>query len=240
MKILRQGLLGSLLVFGTFGCSDDGGDDGDIDAAVVIDAAPSGSDAYVPPDNTVGSSDDTTFNHPDSTTDLFDLVDRLNEEGPPYYNARVHGCPKVQYTTMGNLLASRGVDLNTTGETQAGFMWATSDQALGAPNYGARARENAKLTTASAAKLFDIFVQAAPEIIAAMPTVPECQVGGQGIEMFNANNTCTIDGITCLIGVPAKLGHIDLCNNIVNAASDTTKGKYIAVAALLAAANTCE
>ena len=244
MKILQRVCWASLLVFGLSACGGGGGDDGDPnhDAGVDIDAAPvvDPGDDDPPGNGTVGSSDETTFNHPDSAADLFEIIDRLTQEGPPSYRSRVHGCPKIRYQTIGNLLASRGVDLQTTGETQAGNMWATSDQALGSANYAARSRENPTLTTASAAKLFDIFVQAAPEIIAAMPTLPACTVGGQGTEMFNVGGSCTSDGITCLIGQPATLGHIDLCNNIVNQASTQAKGQVIAVAALLAAANTCE
>jgi hypothetical protein len=237
---ITKALMPSLLVFALWACG--GGGNSNIDAA-VHDAAPGNADA-APDDTPTGGStvgtDESTFNHPNSAQDIYDIIDRLLNEGPAYYNARVHGCPKVKYTTMGNILASRGVDLNAAGETQAGNMWAQSDQALGAPNYSARARENAKLTTASAAKLFDIFVQAAPEIIAAMPTLPACTVGGQPTEMFNANGNCTIDGISCLIGTPATLGHVDLCNNVVNQASTPEKGQHIAVATLLAAANTCE
>ena len=241
MKTLQSILCASLLVFAA--CSDDGtGGDPPVDIDAGADAAASADALNTdPPGNgTVGSDTDTTFNHPDSTADLFDIIDRLAEEGPAYYASRVHGCPKIRYTTIGNLLASRGVDMDAMGETQAGKMWADSDQALGVPNYAARARENANLTTASAAKLFDIFVQAAPEIIAAMPSLPACTVGGQPTEMFNAGGSCTIDGITCLIGVPATLQHLSACNTIINQATTPEKGRNIAVAALLAAANTCE
>ncbi|HLU66068.1 MAG TPA: hypothetical protein VKZ63_07320, partial [Kofleriaceae bacterium] len=149
-------------------------------------------------------------------------------------------CPKIRYRTLGNLLASRGVNLAATDPAAAGAMYTGSDQALGAPNYGARARENLSLTTASASKLFDIFVQAAPEIIAAMPTLPACSVGGVGATMFNDSNQCTVDGITCLIGAPATAEHVVLCNETVARASDPEKGKRMAVALLAAAAHTCE
>lgn len=241
MKTLQSILCASLLVFAA--CGDDSGDDGNepaVDAAAAVDA-PTPIDPPEPPGNgAVGSNPDTTFNHPTSTADLFDLVDRLQQEGPPFYASRVHGCPKIRYATIGNILASRGVDMQATGETDAGFMWANSDQALGVANYAARNRENSNLTTASAAKLFDIFVQAAPEIIAAMPTLPACTVGGQPTEMFNAGGSCTVDGVSCLIGVPATLAHVSACNTIINQASTPAKGRVIAVAALLAAANTCE
>lgn len=192
-----------------------------------------------PPGASAGD-DDNTYDHPDAIPDIWELLDRMQEEGPPEYSSRVHSCPKLRYQTLGAVLVSRGVNLDTAGEIQAGFMYRNSDQALGAPNYDARSRENLELTTASASKLFDIFVQAAPEIIAEMPNRPQCTVGGVGARMFNDFDQCTPDGITCLIGVPATAGHLDLCNEIVQRASTPEIGKHIAVAALLAAAHTCE
>jgi hypothetical protein len=43
-----------------------------------------------------------------------------------------------------------------------------------------------------------------------------------------------------LIGTPAQAAHLDFCNITVSSASDPATGKRIAVAALLAAAYTCE
>lgn len=184
--------------------------------------------------------EDNTYDHPDVMPDVWELLERMQEEGPPKYQSRVHSCTKVRYRTIGNVLASLGVELGAEGEIAAGNMWSTSDQALGAPNYGARTRENSELTTASASKLFDIFVQAAPEIIGAMPGLDSCTVGGVPTEMFNDLDQCTPDGISCLLGVPATPGHVELCNEMVGRASDAERGKIIAVATLLAAGHTCE
>jgi hypothetical protein len=146
----------------------------------------------------------------------------------------------MKYDTIGRVLASRGVDITNGTALSAGQIYTSSDQALGVANYAARQRENLELTTAAAGKLFDIFVQAAPEIIANLPNRPECQVGGVGAVIFNASNQCDADGITCLLGVPATASHIELCNLTVSRASDVETGKKMAVAALLAAAHTCE
>jgi hypothetical protein len=183
--------------------------------------------------------EDNTFDHPDTQPDIWELYERMQEEGPPKYTARVHSCPKVRYRTLGNLLTSRGVDLAGGADT-AGSSYMTSGQALGRPNYGARKRENLDLTTASASKLFDIFVQAAPEIITTMPSRPECMIDGVGATMFNDLGQCSADGITCLLGVPATAAHLELCNATVTNASDPTKGKAMAVALLAAAGHTCE
>jgi hypothetical protein len=183
---------------------------------------------------------DNTFDHPDTQPDIWELLQRMQEQGPPRFTSRIHSCPKIRYRTLGNLLASRGVNLAAEDALAAGSIYRSSEQALGGPNYGARSRENLDLTTASASKLFDIFVQAAPEIIAAMPGLPRCSIGGQGTRMFNDLDQCTIDGITCLIGVPATASHIEICNQTVARASDPDKGKRMAVALLAAAAHTCE
>ena len=117
--------------------------------------------------------------------------------------------------------------------------------ALGVANFDARMGESYFYTISSATKVLDIFVQAAPEIIANMPNRPECQVGGVGAVLFNDQNQCEADGITCLIGVPATASHIELCNLMVKQANpndlkDVANKRALTVAALLSAANTCQ
>jgi hypothetical protein len=192
------------------------------------------------PEGNASGGEENTYDHPGTNIDPFELLERLRTEGPARYSARVHSCPKMRYDTMGSILASRGVNLANTTAMSAGRLWRESDQALGAPNFAARQREARELSTATASKLFDIFAQAAPEIIAAMPNRAECTVAGVGTEMFNASNQCTTDGIACLLGVPATPSHLELCNLSIQNASDVDKGKLIAVASLLAAAHTCE
>ena len=208
-------------------------------SAVMPDPGP---EPFVPPTAPAGTSgnEETTFDHMNELeVDPFELLDRLAEEGPADFSARLHSCPKMRYLTIGRVLSGLGVDLNG-GAGSAGASWAGSDQALGAPNYEARVAESADLTTASAAKLFDIFVAAAPEIIANLPSVERCQIGGIGTSMFDDTGSCTLDGITCVMGQPAELAHVDLCNRTISSASTPEVGRIIAVAALAAAAHTCE
>ncbi len=192
------------------------------------------------PEGNASGGTDNTFDHPGTNVDPFELLERAKNEGPPRYAARVHKCPKMQYGTLGRVLASRGVDLGAAGALSAGRLYADGDQALGAPNYGARQREGRELSTATASRMFDIYVQAAPEVIANLPNRDECKVAGVGARIFNDANQCTADGITCLIGVPATAQHLEICNLTVSRASNVDKGKRIAVATLLAAAHTCE
>lgn len=186
-------------------------------------------------------SEETTFDHDNTTSvDPFELLERLEEEGPNEVRSRFHSCPKIRYRTIGRILGSRGVDMAKGGDFDAAKLYAEADQALGVANYGARIPETTDLTTASAAKLFDIFVAAAPEIIANMPTRTECMVGGVGARLFNDDGQCLPDGIACLTGLPAGPAHLELCNSFVANAPSIDEGKIIATAALAAAAHTCE
>jgi len=160
--------------------------------------------------------------------DPFDTAASLEEQGPPRYTSRLHGCPKMRYATLGNVLASRGVDLSSSEYT-------TSAQALGAPNYPARIRENIDLGLATSAKIFDIYIQAAPQIIAAFPPAA-CS----GAQLFDASGKCVARGLSCLLGVPATQTHVDICNATIARAADVQSGRTLAVAVLLSAAHTCE
>lgn len=213
-----------------FGCSV-GGEPGDEEIDPIDEETPD-------PQDTSGG-EDNTFEHPDGP-DIWDYLQRLAEEGPPSFSARMHSCPKMTYSRIGNILESRGVDLGAGGNLSAGRLWRNGGPALGAPKLDVRSRESTELTTAAAAKLFDVFAQAAPEIIAAMPTLEACMVGGVGAEMFDGSGQCTADGISCLMGTPAQPAHVELCNEMVSRATTIEIGQEIAVAALAAAAHTCE
>jgi len=195
-------------------------------------------DDTLPPGSTAGG-DDTTFDHDNSGFNPFDLLDRLAEEGPPRFTARMHSCPKVRVRTLGNVLRSLGVDMNAPGPVSAAGLYNAGYNALGGPNYTNRIRENINITTSSASREFDIFAAAADQIITNVSTLARCQVNGVGAQLFDGN-ACRIDGITCLIGQPAQAAHLDFCNITITSAADVDTGKRIAVAALLAAAYTCE
>jgi hypothetical protein len=172
----------------------------------------------------------------DNTSDPWPALDREQREGPPRYSSRVHSCSKVRYQTLGNLLASRGVDLAGSDPLSAGSIYTKNAPGLGAPSYLQRVRESVEIGLATESKIFDIFVQAAPEIIANMPSRPECG----GAVLFDASNKCQKRGISCLLGLPATQTHVDLCDQTVARAADVEHGKQLAVAVLAAAAHTCE
>ncbi len=202
--------------------------------------APSAGSLGLGPTGGVGGGMGNTFDHEDNNTDPFTILERIQQEGPPEVSTKMHSCQKLKYATLGNVLSSLGVNLGNTTKNSAGVLYTGGAQAMGAPNYTARVPEAIAPTTAGATKLFDIFVQAAPEIIKAMPTAQACMVAGAATNMFNADGTCNAAGISCLQGTPATQAQIDLCNSVASQASSQTVGQTIAVATILSAAHTCE
>lgn len=189
---------------------------------------------------------DNTFDHmaglgDDKVKDAFEVLKQREEEGPAEIRTRLHSCQKIQVTTLRSILTSFGVDMEATGNPPtAGQLFKDGAQALGGANYDARVGESIVWTAAGAAKLFDILVQAAPEIIANLPSSPQCQIDGVGPQVFDADNRCVADAVTCIIGRPATPEHVAICNSVVEHASDIETGKKIAVATLLSAAHSCE
>lgn len=183
----------------------------------------------------------TTFDHDNDGISPWDLLDRITQEGPPRYTSHVHSCPKVRYKTLANVLTSLGVDVGNQTALSAGDLYRSGFNALGGPNYANRIRENIDITTSGASREFDIFAAAADEVIAAFDNPSSTLMQRcPGATLFDANNACSPSGITCLIGTPATSRHLDYCNLTVTSASDVTVGKRLAVAAMLAAAYTCE
>ncbi|HET7505571.1 MAG TPA: hypothetical protein VFK02_31340 [Kofleriaceae bacterium] len=195
------------------------------------------------PGSTAGS-EGTTFDHDNDAISMWDLVDRIAREGPADFTSRLHGCTRIRIATLGNVLASLGVNLTTPAPGSAGalFLDPATPEALGAASDAGRLREDVAVTTSGAARLFDIFAAGADEIAQALPTLKRCQdIGGApSPALFDDTDHCDPRAIACLIGQPAQQGHVDVCNMTVTHASDPVIGKRLALAALLAAAYTCE
>ena len=187
-----------------------------------------------------------TFDHmasigADAPKDPFQVLKEREEEGPAEVRTRLHSCQKIQVTTLRSILTGFGVNIDATSDPpSAGQLLKEGGGALGAANYDARVGESIVWTAAGAAKMFDILVQAAPEIIANLPNSPQCQIDGVGPQVFDENDKCVEDAVTCLIGRPATPEHLAICNSLVQQASSVDTGKNIAVATLLSAAHSCE
>jgi len=194
---------------------------------------------------TTGGSDDT-FDHDNDSISVWDLIDRLTKEGPPSFTSHVHSCSKVRYTTLGAVLTSVGVNLATKGTVAAptaGDLYTSGASAMGTSNFANRIRENIDITTSGASREFDIFSSGATDVITNLPKLARCAdpTTGTGPSMFDATGTqCNAAAITCLISTPATAEHVSLCNLTISNASTPAIGQRMAVAALLAAAYTCE
>jgi hypothetical protein len=206
--------------------------------ACTNDLEPTDPGDNTPPPGSTSGNEDTTFDH-ENSFDPWELIDRLATEGPARYSSKVHACPKVRYRTFGNVLTSLGVNVTVNTALSPGQLYRDGFNAMGGPNFTNRIRENITITTSGASRAFDIFAAASTEIINGMPTLARCQIGGVPAVLFDGN-TCRADGITCLIGTPAQPAHVEFCNLTVTNATNVDLGKRVAVAALLAAAYTCE
>jgi hypothetical protein len=197
----------------------------------------------IAPGNYAGGKENT-HDHEQNDIDPFEVLTRIQELGAPEISTRMHSCQKMKYATLGTVLTQLGVNLarNAAAGTpqSAGQLYRGGAGALGGPNYQARIAEAIEITTAGATKLFDIFVQAAPEVITAMPTNDFCKVGTTLTPMFDTQGKCTLAGISCLQGSPASQAQKDLCDQVLTEASSPAIGQAIAVSTIMAAAHTCE
>lgn len=191
------------------------------------------------PAGSTSGGEGNTFDHDGTQTiSPWELLDRLTKEGPPSFTSHMHSCPKVKYGTLGNILTGVGINAANTTAVSAGDLYTSGMSALGAANYANRIRENVALTTSGASREFDIFAAGAPEVLAAFTagSIARCP----GAKLFDASGACQPEGITCLLGAPATSQHVSFCNLTVTSASDAATGQKLAVAAILAAAYTCE
>jgi hypothetical protein len=164
--------------------------------------------------------------------------------GSPEVVARLHACGKLPYASLGSVLSTRGVSLNAnTGKNAAqtaGTLYKSGASALGIASYAGRVPEMVIASTSSMAKMFDIFVAAAPEIQQNLSTSSACS----GTSIADANGVFTKDGIACVIGKPANDDYVTLANQavqqVVAGGGDVSSGVQIAIAALLEAAHSCE
>ena len=109
-----------------------------------------------------------------------------------------------------------------TSPQTSGFLYMTANDSLSVPKFDSRTLERATHTTASAMKIFDIFVQSAEHVInniADANEAPACVINGQSLPMFDpADGSCVEESVSCLLGLPATSDHMLLCNLIVDKA----------------------
>lgn len=221
---------------------------GGSDAGPIIELPPGGQDPET-------GKDGNNFHHPNDPAtmgqkDPFEILQDRANEGPLEIRTRLHSCSRMPYATIGRFLTSRGVNLDLKAPAgappSAGELYKAAGDALGGPNFDARQAEASFYTIAGGIKLLDIFIQAAPEIIANIDKAEACKQLGQGRPMFDATSgKCVVSSLSCIMGRPATLEDITLCDLMVGEAdptkpADVDNKRRITVAAFLSAANTCE
>jgi hypothetical protein len=159
--------------------------------------------------------------------------------GSPDVVARLHSCGKVTVQSLQSILATRGINMNG-GAGSAGALYKGGLATLGQANYASRVPEASFATASGMTKQMDIFAAAASEVNMATWNPSACQSGGAAVKLFDGSGNFTKDGVSCLIGKPARQEHVDLANAAVMQASTPAIGKQIAISALLSAAHTCE
>ena len=160
--------------------------------------------------------------------------------GSPVVVARLHGCNKLPYATLGNIMSSRGVNVTNTTQGSAGQLYKTGAAALGVANYAGRSPEMLIPSTAALSKEFDIFVAAAREIQMTKPAMTGCN----GVMLMDQAGNFTKDGLSCLMGKSATATHVTVANDAITQAQSKgltqAEGQQIAIASLLEASQTCE
>jgi hypothetical protein len=161
---------------------------------------------------------------------------------------RLHGCTKLSYAALGAILTGRGVNLSAVSADSAGALYRKARDGYGAQRRDSLRPERSSPTVPSLTWLYEIFLAAAPEIIANIEDpglAPACSVSGSSYAMFDASGNCVREAISCLIGQPAKDEHVELCDALVDEATpsdvdDVERKQILAVGTILYAAHGCE
>lgn len=155
--------------------------------------------------------------------------------GSPEVTSRLHACGKLTNASLGEFITSRALNGgNPQGSQGAQAIFNASGPQLGAPNYPGRVPEAPFASTSAMAKMFDIYTMGSYAAASANWAPPACP----GTKMLGDDGKFTKDGISCLIGKPATDEYVAIANDAIT--KNPTDGAKIAIAAMLAAAHTCQ
>lgn len=224
----------SVAALGLVGCDDDSDTltDGRRGVAARDPGATAGGE-----DSTYNHSNDPGAADPGATFEPPDPA-QVRAQGAPEVTSRLHSCGKMTVASLDHFLESRGLSgqgARPQGALSGRAIFNRNDSvaALGGANYNGRVPEAPFASTSAVSKMFDIFAMASYDAVDPNWEAPACP----GVKLLE-NDQFTKDGISCLIGRPATKEHIDLANDAIT--RNPTEGAQIAVAALLAAAHTCQ
>ena len=159
--------------------------------------------------------------------------------GSPEITSRLHACGKMSVASLGNILTSRGLTGGgarppNTASGQDLYMDQATPATLGGANYVGRTSEAPLASTSAMSKMFDIFTMASYDGVASGWTAPACP----GVKLLGADGKFTKDGLSCLMGKPARDEHLLIANDAI--VKNPTDGAKLAITALLSAAHTCQ
>jgi len=197
--------------------------------------------------NSTAGNEDSTFDHtndpggeaPGANTNPPTDPSQVRLVGSPEVQSRLHSCGKLTYSSLGTILATRGLTGGgqRPGGAQSGqqiYNNGATAAAFGAANYNGRVPEAPFASTSAMSKMFDIFTMASYDAIAANYAATACGT----TKVLGADGKFTKDGLSCLMGKPARDEHVAIANDAI--AKNPTDGAKIAIAALLSAAHTCQ
>ena len=197
------------------------------------------------PNGTAGN-ENTTFDHSNDPGGAAPGADFQPAEpgqvrliGSPEISSRLHSCGKLTIKSLGDILTSRGLTGGGTRPAgalsgQAIFAQGATAAAFGGANYNGRVPEASFASTSAMAKMFDIFTMSSYDTVAPAWTAPACP----GVKVLGTDGKFTKDGLSCLMGKPAKDEHLAIANDAI--VKNPTDGAKLAIAALLSAAHTCQ
>lgn len=192
--------------------------------------------------NATQGGEDSTFDHSNDPGGAAPGADfqppepaQMRLVGSPEVTSRLHACGKLTNSSLGKLIQSRSLSGgNPQGTQSAQQIFNASGPALGAANYPGRVPEAPFASTSAMAKMFDIYTMGSYAAVGANWNPPACE----GTKVLGADGKFTKDGISCLIGKPATDEHVAIANDAIT--KNPTDGAKIAIAAMLAAAHTCQ
>ncbi|MBL8631868.1 MAG: hypothetical protein JNM40_01500 [Myxococcales bacterium] len=188
---------------------------------------------------------DKSFDHDDILGNIGDVF-ADGRQVSPTDGQRMHVCGKITYATLGRILSSRGIATGNTAADSAGLLYANGANIMGVANYPARVAEAERNSTGSVARLFDIFLAVAEELV---PTTGTDRIGMgtacPGATLFDTGNNCTADGFACLLGSPLTATQLSECSAGVKriaalSSNDFVRAKRMAVATIASSNFLCD
>lgn len=194
---------------------------------------------------------------PDNTL----IVASANEQA----TAHQYACGPLGYAAAGNLLVGLGVTLkidpvevplptaattnnnnnnmnNNTANANAGAAqtaYTAAKSSWGVADYINRSPEATQVGTAQLAKMGDLFIQAAPEVLTGFATSSRCG----GVTLLDGDGHFSREGLTCLGGQVATTDQLTLANQLLDRAvgqgMTQEAARELVVAGYLSAQFTC-